>query len=108
VPTIYPDLFFAESGGLIAYGANFADEFRSAAGYIDRILKGTKPADLPIEQPNKFDLFINLRAAKAAWSNHPTDAAQESIREDAIILPFLLITRPSCCQTGFAYIIANC
>jgi putative ABC transport system substrate-binding protein len=65
VPTIYPDLFFAESGGLIAYGADFADEFRLAAGYIDRILKGTKPADLPIELPTKFRLFINLKAAKA-------------------------------------------
>jgi putative ABC transport system substrate-binding protein len=65
VPTIYPDLFFAESGGLIAYGADFAEQFRLAAGYIDRILKGTKPADLPIEQPTKFDLFINLKAAKA-------------------------------------------
>ena len=65
VPIIYPDLFFAESGGLIAYGADFADEFRLAAGYIDRILKGTKPADLPIELPTKFRLFINLKAAKA-------------------------------------------
>ena len=59
-----PDLFVAESGGLIAYGADFAEQFRLAAGYIDRILKGPKPADLPIEQPTKFDLFINLKAAK--------------------------------------------
>lgn len=71
VPTIYPDLFFAESGGLIAYGANFAEQFRLAAGYVDRILKGTKPADLPIEQPTKFDLFINLAAAKALGMTIP-------------------------------------
>jgi putative ABC transport system substrate-binding protein len=65
VPTIYGDRLFAESGGLIAYGDDRADEFRHAAEYIDRILKGAKPADLPIQQPTKFELVINLKTAKA-------------------------------------------
>jgi putative ABC transport system substrate-binding protein len=65
VPTIYGDRLFAESGGLIAYGDDRADEFRHAAQYIDRILKGAKPADLPIQQPTKFELVINLKTAKA-------------------------------------------
>jgi putative tryptophan/tyrosine transport system substrate-binding protein len=63
VPTIYGDRLFAESGGLIAYGEDRAEEFRHAAGYIDRILKGAKPADLPIQQPTKFELVINHRTA---------------------------------------------
>ena len=54
----------AESGGLIAYGDDFAEEFRQGAGYIDRILTGAKPADLPIQQATKFELIINLRTAK--------------------------------------------
>ena len=65
VPTIYGDRLFAESGGLIAYGDDRAEEFRHAAGYIDRILKGAKPADLPIQQPTKFELVINHRTANA-------------------------------------------
>ena len=65
VPAIYCIRFYADSGGLIAYGFDLAEQFRLAAGYIDRILKGAKPADLPIQQPTKFELVINLKTAKA-------------------------------------------
>ena len=64
LPAMYFFQGFAEEGGLMSYGPSDADLFRRAAGYVDRILKGTKPGDLPIEQPTKFELFINLKAAK--------------------------------------------
>ena len=65
LPVIYVSKDYVEAGGLIAYGPNFADMYRRAATYVDKIFKGAKPADLPIEQPTKFELLINLRAAKA-------------------------------------------
>jgi putative ABC transport system substrate-binding protein len=65
LPTIYPSRNFLESGGLISYGANNAELFRRAADYVDKILRGAKPADLPVEQPTKFDLVVNLITAKA-------------------------------------------
>jgi hypothetical protein len=65
VPTIYFNRSFADSGGLIVYGDVFADQFRRAAQYIDRVLKGEKPADLPVQAPTKFELIINLKTAKA-------------------------------------------
>jgi putative ABC transport system substrate-binding protein len=64
LPAIYHQNLFAEGGGLMSYGANLADMYRRAATHVDKILKGAKPADLPVEQPTKFELIINLKAAK--------------------------------------------
>ena len=65
LPSIFLNLEHVEGGGLMSYGPNFTDNFRRAASYVDKILKGAKPADLPIEQPTKFELVINLKTAKA-------------------------------------------
>jgi putative ABC transport system substrate-binding protein len=64
LPAMYVDRQFVDSGGLMSYGANIAELFRRAATYVDKILKGTKPADLPVEQPTKFEFVINLKTAK--------------------------------------------
>jgi len=64
LPAIYGQQIFVEAGGLMIYGASYNDLFRRAATYVDKILKGAKPADLPVEQPKKFEFIINLKAAK--------------------------------------------
>jgi putative tryptophan/tyrosine transport system substrate-binding protein len=71
VPTIYFNTLFVESGGLMAYSADFAEELRQAAAYIDRILRGDKAADLPIQQPVKYELTINLKTAKSLGLDIP-------------------------------------
>jgi ABC-type uncharacterized transport system substrate-binding protein len=65
LPAIYYAQFFAVAGGLISYGPDFPDQFRRAARYVDRILKGEKPADLPVQAPTRYELVINLKTAKA-------------------------------------------
>jgi putative tryptophan/tyrosine transport system substrate-binding protein len=65
LPTIFPNREYAEAAGLMSYGPNFADLYRRAAEYVDKILRGAKPADLPLQQPTKFDLVVNLTTARA-------------------------------------------
>ena len=82
LPAMYFFQVFDEEGGLMSYGPSDADLFRRAAGYVDRILKGAKPGELPVEQPTKFDLYINLRTAKALGLDIPFHLQQ---RADALI-----------------------
>jgi putative ABC transport system substrate-binding protein len=65
LPALYYERFFAAAGGLISYGPDYIDQFRRAAGYVDRILKGEKPADLPVQAPTKYELVVNMKTAKA-------------------------------------------
>jgi putative ABC transport system substrate-binding protein len=71
VPAIFVTPEFVRSGGLLAYGADITDILRRAAGYVDRVLRGEKPADLPVQLPTKFDMAINLKTAKSFGINVP-------------------------------------
>jgi putative ABC transport system substrate-binding protein len=82
LPAVYPWREGVDAGGLMAYGANFADLYRRAATYVDKILKGTKPADLPVEQPTKFEFVINLKTANALGLTIPQSIL---VRADEII-----------------------
>jgi ABC-type uncharacterized transport system substrate-binding protein len=64
LPAVYPYRFFIDGGGLISYGPDLPGLFRQAAGYVDRILKGEKPADLPVQAPTKYEIVLNLKTAK--------------------------------------------
>ena len=82
LPAIYPFRLFAEVGGLLSYGVDLADNFRRAATYVDRILKGEKPSELPVQAPTKYELVINLKTAKALGLDVPLFLQQ---RADEVI-----------------------
>ena len=71
LPAVYPFRYYTADGGLASYGPDVIDIYRRAAAYVDRILKGEKPADLPVQAPTKYELVINLRTAKAIGLNLP-------------------------------------
>jgi putative ABC transport system substrate-binding protein len=82
LPAVFYERSFATTGGLISYGPDFADQYRRAAGYVDRILKGEKAADLPVQAPTKYELVINAKTAKALGIDVP---AQLLARADEVI-----------------------
>src|SRR5262249_55829793 len=71
LPAVYHERTFAGAGGLVSYGADFLDQYRQAASYVDRILKGEKPAEMPVQAPTKYQLVVNLKTAKAMGFTFP-------------------------------------
>jgi putative tryptophan/tyrosine transport system substrate-binding protein len=108
LPAIYPYRFYAAEGGLLSYGNDFNEMWRRAPSYVDKILKGASPGDLPIQQPTKFELIINLKTAKALWFDHPAAVAQPRRRSDRIATLLLQSMSPLLAQSGHRSVVRQC
>jgi putative tryptophan/tyrosine transport system substrate-binding protein len=98
LPAVYPGRHFATAGGLISYEPDYIDQYQRAAGYVDRILKGEKPADLPVQAPTKYELVINLKTAKALGIDVPP---QLLARADEVFWPQIAkIAKPTVETSG--------
>ena len=82
LPAVYPRRLYVDTGGLISYGFDVVDQYRRAAGYVDRILRGEKPADLPVQAPTKYELVVNMKTAKALGLDMP---ATVLVRADEVV-----------------------
>jgi ABC-type uncharacterized transport system substrate-binding protein len=96
VPGIYAFRGFAHQGGLVAYGIDLDEQLRQAAGYVDRILKGERPANLPVQAPTKYQLVINLKTAKILGLNIPQVVARDRRRGDRIEMLFAAVHESVC------------
>ena len=100
LPAVYYRRLFVADGGLISYGPDLIDQYRRAAGYVDRILKGEKPADLPVQAPTKYELAINLKTAKALGLDVPPSRARPRRRGDRMKRPHRHPSCPALCRAS--------
>ena len=108
LPAVYFNRIFVTDGGLISYGADVIDQYRRAAGYVDRILKGEKPADLPVQAPTKYELVVNLKTAKALGLDVPLILHAARRRGDRITRVLLRREVSLMAQSGHGLVRCKC
>src|SRR5262249_11983240 len=106
--TVYPFRYFVSDGGLVCYGPNVTESYRLAAGYVSRIFKGEKPADMPVQAPTKYELVINLKTAKALGPYRASNASCPRRRGDRIASSLLRCMSPLLAQSRHPQLHRTC